>query len=103
MNVANTIEKKIKSSLSLIHFELKNESSMHSGPATESHFKLTMVSKDFCGLSPVKRHQRVYKCLSDELEGPVHALALHLYTDTEWASIERISPESPLCASKVKQ
>ena len=79
MSVQEVIKSKILSSLSTQYFVVENESHMHSGLATESHFKLTVVATDFEDLSLVKRHQNVYEILADELSGPVHALALHLY------------------------
>ena len=79
------------------HFDLINESHMHSGPATESHFKLIVVSESFDGLSAVKRHQRMYAVLADELRDGVHALALHLYTPGEWDTAQGLAPASPDC------
>ena len=40
---------------------------MHGGPATESHFKLTVVSDEFQDVALVKRHQLVYKILKEEI------------------------------------
>jgi len=79
------------------HFEIFNESHMHSGPAAESHFKLIAVAACFDGLSPVKRHQLVYALLADELKAGVHALALHLYSPQEWAQVQHAVPASPDC------
>jgi len=73
-----------------------NESHMHSGPATDSHFKVTLVSSEFDGVRTVARHQKVYAILKDELAGPVHALSLHLHTPHEWQTDSSI-PESPAC------
>lgn len=84
MTVQSTIETKIREHFSPEELRVENESHMHGGPATESHFKLTVVADDFNGLSPVKRHQQVYGVLADELAGGVHALALHLYSPEEW-------------------
>jgi BolA protein len=69
---------------------------MHSGPATDSHFKVTLVSSAFDGVRTVARHQKVYGILSDELAGPVHALSLHLHTPEEWQTDSTI-PDSPAC------
>jgi BolA protein len=74
---------------------LENESHMHAGPATESHFKLVLVSKAFDGVGKVKRHQAVYKVLADEM-AQIHALALHLFTPDEWKASQLV-PLSPLC------
>jgi len=94
--VHTIILEKIQNALAPHHVDLQNESHMHAGPATESHFKLVVVSDGFEGLGKVKRHQQVYRLLKDELEGPVHALALHLYTQAEWKLTQ--VPESPKCS-----
>ena len=99
MEVTNKLKEKLTSNCQPEHMELINESHMHAGPASESHFKLILVSGHFAGLNPVKRHQFIYKLLSEELSGPVHALALHLFTPEEWAQ-ELAVPNSPLCAGK---
>jgi BolA protein len=82
--------------LNPLNCELVNESHMHAGPATDSHFKLTLVSDAFDGKRAVARHQLVYGLLADELAGPVHALALHLYTPQEWHASATV-PDSPNC------
>lgn len=91
------IEKKLHDGIVMSHLVIENESHMHSGPATDSHFKLVMVSEAFDGVRPVARHQMIYKILADELAGEVHALALHLYTPAEWAAKGEVIPESPKC------
>jgi len=45
----------------------------------------------------VKRHQSVYALLADEMAGPVHALALHLYSPAEWVERANARPDSPDC------
>jgi len=98
MAVENILKQKLAEAFTPIHLEIMNESHMHAGPAdAETHFKLTLVSEDFSGQRPVARHQSVYRVLADELEGPVHALALHLYTRQEWEDRARKSPASPNC------
>ncbi|MEK6787419.1 MAG: BolA family protein [Pseudomonadota bacterium] len=66
--------------------DVLNESHNHGGPATESHYKVTLVSTAFAGLRAVARHQRVYALTQDEMAQGMHALALHLYTPEEWAA-----------------
>ena len=97
MDMENSIKTKVRQDLAPAHFEIINESHRHAGPATDSHFKLILVSDTFEGLSPVKRHQRLYRLLADEMAGPVHALALHLYTPQEWQTQEQGAPASPNC------
>ena len=78
--------------------EVLNESHMHSVPAnSETHFKVTVVSPAFGSLRRVARHQMIYGLLQDFIDGPVHALALHLYTPEEWAQRQETSPQSPDC------
>lgn len=77
---------------------VENESHRHNVPAnSETHFKVTLVSRRFEGMMPVKRHQQIYALLADELAGPVHALALHPYTVAEWAARGEARPDSPDC------
>jgi len=95
MQLQSLIESEIKKGFSVFHLVLENESHMHSRGEPESHFKLVLVSNDFKGLAKVKRHQSVYKVLS-ELMPKFHALALHLYTEDEWEVLHEL-PSSPLC------
>ena len=97
MAIQTQIEHKIEHNLSPQLLTVENESHRHAGPEKESHFKLTVVSDQFADLSRVKRHQRVYSLLSEELEGAVHALALHLYSPEEWRENESGRPDSPDC------
>lgn len=90
------IEQAINKAFDVQFMELLNESHMHSGPAPESHFKLTLVSSSFDGLSKVKRQQAVYRVLAD-LMPQFHALALHTYTPQEWLDLEQTIPASPKC------
>jgi BolA protein len=97
-----TIEQQVRDQLSQAfaptHLELDNESHMHSVPAnSETHFRLVLVSDRFAGKRPVARHQLVYGELADLLAGPVHALAMHLYDDGEWAARQAPAPASPAC------
>lgn len=79
-------------------FRIENESHRHSVPVnSETHFKLVVVSDIFDGLSRVKRHQHIYQLLQQQLAGPVHALALHLYTPAEWQQRQQDVPASPDC------
>ncbi|MDG2459728.1 MAG: BolA/IbaG family iron-sulfur metabolism protein [Luminiphilus sp.] len=76
---------------------VENESYRHNVPPdSETHFKVTLVSEVFAGQRSVKRHQAVYGVLADWLAGPVHALALHIFTEVEWRASEG-APDSPDC------
>lgn len=98
MSVAEAIERKVRGALPVAHLELENESHRHNVPAdSETHFKLVLVSDAFQGQMPVRRHQAVYQALDDEMKGPVHALALHLFTPDEWRDQGGDVADSPDC------
>ncbi len=87
--------------LSPLHLDVLNESHGHNVPPnSETHFKLVIVAREFSGLSPVKRHQRVYALLQNELDSGLHALAMHLYSPDEW---QGNSPDSPACMGGSKK
>ncbi len=97
MSIQASIESKLRAGLNVIYLVVENESHMHSGPATDSHFKVTLVADDFAGKRLVQRHQLIYGLLAEELQGPVHALAMHLYTAQEWQDRGGEVPLSPRC------
>ena len=98
MIVQQEIEQQLQQQLSPVHLEVLNESHQHSVPPdSETHFKVILVSAAFDGKRKVARHQQVYAALATQLEGPVHALALHTYTPAEWQQRQQEAPTSPQC------
>ena len=97
MSVQEDIEAKLSAGLQPSLLIVANESHMHGGPATESHYNITAVADAYDDLSLVRRHQSVYRLLEQELAAGVHALALHLYTSEEWAKRQQSAPSSPDC------
>ena len=97
MSVEDDIIEKLQKALSPSHLEVINESHMHNvPPGSESHFKVVAVSDEFNDKMLVARHRIINKALAEELEGPVHALALHTMTPAEWTE-KGTAPESPPC------
>lgn len=85
------IETKLSEAFSPSYLQVVDESHLHIGhanykPGGESHFNVTIVSADFCGLSRIQRHQKVYACLQDELKNGVHALSLTTLSPEEAAA-----------------
>jgi len=79
--VATRIQEKLTAALSPVHLAVIDDSSKHAGhvgarPEGETHFTVEVVSTAFDGLSRVARQRRVYEILSEEVAGPVHALAM---------------------------
>jgi BolA protein len=106
MTVQQDIEQQLKAHFSPVVLEIANESHMHSVPPnSETHFRVVLVSASFEGRTRVARHQQVYAALADQLQGPVHALALHTYAPGEWQAREQPAPASPQCrgGSKAQQ
>lgn len=98
MTVAQAIERKVRDALPVDYLSIENESHKHNVPPdSQTHFKLVVVSEAFQGQMPVRRHQAVYGLVGEELEGPVHALALHLFTPQEWREQGGGVADSPDC------
>lgn len=98
MNVQAIIEKKLADSLDCAFLQVENESFRHAVPAnSETHFKVTVVSDDFSGKLLIARHRLINGLLSEQLAGPVHALAMHTYTTEQWVKKGNVAPESADC------
>lgn len=98
MIVQREIEQQLEQEFKPRYLEVANESHQHSVPPnSETHFKVVLVADSFAGKRKVARHQQVYAALAAQLEGPVHALALHTYTPEEWQQRQQEAPVSPDC------
>jgi len=98
MTVQQEIEQQLQGMFSPVLLEVANESDQHGVPPnSETHFRVVLVSASFDGCSRVARHQQVYAALAAQLDGPVHALALHTYSPGEWQRRAGDAPASPQC------
>ena len=100
MSRDESIKKIISERFKPTEFLLENESHMHSGPRTESHYKICVVSDVFDGLSRVERQRLVNHSLKEEFNEGLHALTMRLKTPKE---IQKKGPAefaSPDCSSK---
>ena len=98
-SVEESIKEKLKG-LSPLECYIENESHMHSGPRTESHFKIFVVSSQFENLSRVERQRAVNSLLKDEFEEGLHALSMRLKTPEEAIGFDPSTFISPNCISK---
>lgn len=61
--------------------EIEDESHLHAGHAGakdgRGHFRVTITSKAFEGLTSVQQHQLVYKALGELMRTDIHALTIH--------------------------
>lgn len=83
MSVKTTIEKKLQAAFSPSHLEVIDESHLHAGHAGhreggESHFRVRMTAESLKGKLRVAQHRAVNDVLADEMDNPIHALALEL-------------------------
>lgn len=98
MTIEATLRARIIEAFPRAQILLENESYKHNVPeGSETHFGMTVVAEEFETLPRVKRHQVVYSLVSDLLDGPIHALALHLFTPQQWLERNQQSPASPEC------
>jgi len=88
VSLEKEIRVKLMVALEPTRLDVVNESELHAGhrssPGTgESHFRLTIVSPRFAGLSRVNRHRLINAALAEELAGRLHALAIHAHAPDE--------------------
>ncbi|MCH4093863.1 MAG: BolA family transcriptional regulator [Acetobacter peroxydans] len=93
---AERMHRRLHEALQPVQLEMLDESSRHAhhvsmvrGPeagASETHFRMLIVSSAFDGVSRVNRSRMVHEALADELESGLHALALTLRTPQEQES-----------------
>jgi BolA protein len=62
--------------------DVVDESHQHAGhaghrPGGETHYRVYIVSQAFQGKSRIERHRMINETLASELQGGVHALAIH--------------------------
>lgn len=98
MKMQQQIENKLQQALTPEVLDVVNESHMHNvPPGSESHFKVTVVSEQFADKRLVARHRLVNQILAEELDGKIHALALHTLTPSEYFERAGKVADSPEC------
>ncbi len=65
-----------------VSLKVLDESHQHEGhtghrPGGQTHYRVYIVSEAFKGKSRLERHRMINQLLSAELEGGIHALAIH--------------------------
>ncbi len=86
--VAQSITAKLTQALAPVRLDVVDESHRHTKHAAapehtkqggESHFRVIVISHRFGGMSRLQRHRQINELLAAELQGPVHALAIHAF------------------------
>lgn len=83
MSVKSKIEAKLNAAFTPDVLEVIDESEQHRGhggwrEGGETHFRVVMKASAMATMNRVARSRAVHKALAEELDGPVHALALEL-------------------------
>lgn len=82
------IEERLRAALSPSELAVADESHLHAGHAGardgRGHFRVSIVSARFEGVSRVKRHRMIYDALAEELREDIHAIAIEAFTPREW-------------------
>lgn len=80
-------EEDLRKAFAIDHLDIEDESHLHAGHAGAAsgggHFKLTIISPDFKGLSSVARHRSVYAALNEHIPQDIHALTILAKTPEE--------------------
>ncbi len=83
------IEEALRAKLAALHVEVVDESHLHAGHAGAAsgggHFRATIVSPRFAGLSRIAAQRLVYQALGELLGGEIHAIAMTTLTPEQWA------------------
>jgi BolA family transcriptional regulator, general stress-responsive regulator len=86
-----TLEAEIRQKLAFLSpakLDLKDESASHAGHKGNTgggHFKLFIVSSQFCGKSQIIRHRLVYQALGEMIPHRIHALSIQAVSTDEAA------------------
>jgi BolA family transcriptional regulator, general stress-responsive regulator len=93
MNTRDTITEKLTEAFKPQSLRVEDESDKHEGhaghrPGGETHFRVYIVSEAFRGKGRIDRHRMINTALARELDGGVHALALHASAHGEHGSAQ---------------
>jgi BolA protein len=82
-HIEETIHTRLTEHFNPDHLVIENESAKHHGHKNnpggyDTHFKITMTSKAFKGISRMECHRLVLSVLKDLMNNPIHALSLGL-------------------------
>lgn len=86
MNTQDELNKRLQS-LAPTKLEIIDESHLHAGHAGNTgggHFNVLIVSEQFAGLLPLKRHRLVFDAVGDLMQKQIHALSIQAKTPAEF-------------------
>ena len=82
VRTADLITQKLTEAFAPQNLKVLDESHQHEGhaghrPGGQTHFRVYIVSAAFKGKTRIERHRMINAALAAELQGGVHALAIH--------------------------
>ena len=82
------IRARLEAELSPESLQVDDESHLHIGhegaKSGLGHFRVLIVSEQFAGLSPIKRHRLVYQIMGELMQTDIHALTIEAFTPAEF-------------------
>ncbi len=87
MNTQDELNKRLQT-LAPTKLEIIDESHLHMGHAGNTgggHFNVLIVSEQFAGLLPLKRHRLVFDAVGDLMQKQIHALSIQAKTPAEFS------------------
>ncbi len=86
MTTQDELNKRLQT-LAPTKLEIIDESHLHAGHAGNTgggHFNVLIVSEQFAGLLPLKRHRLVFDAVGDLMQKQIHALSIQAKTPAEF-------------------
>lgn len=82
------LEMRLRESLNATYCEVIDESHLHAGHVGArdggGHFRATIVSAKFSGLSRIKAQKLVYESVDEWMGNEIHALSMKTFTPEAW-------------------
>ena len=86
MNTQDELTARLQT-LAPVTLKIIDESHLHAGHAGNTgggHFRVLIVSEQFAGLLPLKRHRMVFDAVGEMMQSKIHALSIEAKTPAEF-------------------
>ncbi len=82
------IERRLRDALDPESLQVEDESHLHAGHAGardgRGHFRVSIISEAFEGLTLIRRHRLVYEAMGSLMETDIHALSIEAIASSEF-------------------
>ena len=98
MTIEESLRAKVMEQLRPVYLQIENESHLHSGADSQTHFRLLVVSEVFEGKSRIDRQRLINDLFLQERQLGLHALTMRALTPSEWEKTrDHLDFNSPAC------